>query len=566
MKNPTAEKIVRRQKQMEQERQPYEPLQEYCIRLSYPGRQCITDKDFYVSKASKGRMVGKDIFDATTINALETRNNGIMAFFMPENFKWFTPQLSNREANKIKTIRTFLQDVGEQLRYDVGRSNYYEMKRLKNLDSDAIGASYLFIDEDPATGRVMCNLPHPHQCFRGEDYWGLTNEVHYAFTKTISQIRDEFGLDALSMGQQQIVGTMPDIECKLIHACYRNDEYDASRPPIGKNRKWLAYWVNPENKDHANFGKIIREGGYNTQNPIDWQLNKPTHELYGRGTVSQFLIEIMTSNYVMRDCMIASATSVRPPLIALDTLKDSWDPKPGGVTWLSRHHIGGNVDVRQAVAQTLQTSNYQFGTDMLERFQSIIEMRFGVPFFLMLNQMDGTAKTAYEIQQRQAERAALMSPFLATLSGQTDLELDRFFEIGLRAGRMPEIPQELLEMVGVSIDIEYTGPIIQLLKSFYERSNLYSVIGDAGQLAQVDQQTLMNVDWNVIAQKLMISDDIPEDALRPLEDVRQMQMVLAQRAEAAQNAEQANAMAPVIGPMTKKIDEDSIIDKLTKAA
>ncbi len=562
MRTVTAKTIIDRQAQMEEGRQPYEDLMDYSVKLSYPGRQSVKE---WVS-LDKGKLTGKDIWDATTANSLETRANGIMAFFMPENFKWFAPMVSNRQAQENKRIREFLQGVGEQLRYDIGRTNYYEMKRLKILDSDSMGASYLYIDEDRITQKTGCFLPHPRSCWRGEDYWGLTNEIHYKYKKTIRQISDEFGEKSLSEGQKNILKEKPDYEVQIIHATYRNDDYDPLRPPAGTNRKWLTYWVNTEKTGAATVGTIIRQGGYNTMNPIDWQLNKPTHELYGRGTVSQFLIEIMTLNYIMRDCLISSATMARPPLIALDTLKSTWNPKPAAVTWASRNALGGNTDVRQAVAQVLQTSNYQFGVDMLERFQAVIEARFGVPFFLMLNQLDGQAKTAYEIQQRQAERAALMSPFLATLSTQTDAELDRFFEIGLRAGRMPQIPEELLEMAGVSIDIEYTGPIIQLLKSFYERSSLYSVIGDMAQIAQLDQQTLMNVDWDVITQKLMRSNDIPEDALRELKDVRNMKLLLAQQAEQAQMAEQVKNLAPVIGPMTKKIDEDSLLDNLRKAA
>jgi hypothetical protein len=560
----TANEILSEQRRMEKARQPYESLQDWCIRLAYPGRQSIANH--YMSVDQKGRLVGKDIYDATAYNGLEQRNNGIMAFFMPENFKWFTPTLSHRSGQISKRVRAFLQNVGEQLRYDIGRSNYYEMKRLKNLDADSIGAAYMFIDEDVRSGKVMCTLPHPHELYRVQDYWGLTSRLHYSFKKTLREVENEFGKEALTASQRMMLKDGPDTEIKIIHAIYRNEDFDANRPPIGSNRRWLAHWVNVDATKGDQLGKIIRQGGYNTMNPAEWQLNKPTHELYGRGSISQILIEIMTCNYLMRDCMIASATSARPPLIALDTLKDSWNPRPAGVTWLSRQAIGGNLDVRQAVAQVLQTSNYQFGIDMLERFQTIIEARLGVPFFLMLNQMDHTVKTAYEIQQRQAERAALMSPFLASLSAQTDMELDRFFEIGLRAGRMPEIPEELLEMAGVSIDIEYSGPILQLLKQFYERSSLYSVVGDMAQLAQIDQQTLMNVDWDVIAQKMMISNDIPEEALRPIEDVRQQKLLLAQAAEQQATAEQVRQIAPVLGPMTKKIDEGSMLDNIRKAA
>ena len=267
----TAKEIILRQTQFEEERLPYEALQDYCIRLSHLGRQSIRSKDFYVQKTDKGRMVGKDIYDATAANGLVTRADGIMSWFMPQNFKWFSPTLSRRSGQTDKMIRTFLQETGEQLRYDIGRSNYYEMKRLKVMDADAVGCAYLFIDEDIRSGRVMCSLPHPQAVYRGEDYWGLTKEIHYVFRKTLGQIAAEFGKEALSEAQRQEMKTNPDIEVKVVHAIYRNDDFDADRPPIGANRRYLAWWVNCDKTSlkGASDGTIIREGGYNSINPID---------------------------------------------------------------------------------------------------------------------------------------------------------------------------------------------------------------------------------------------------------------------------------------------------------
>lgn len=570
MKTYTAKSIIEEQTRLEKIREPYEDLQNYCVKLAAPNRQLVSD---WVSLDDEGQLTGKNIWDSTAFNAVETHANGIIAFYMPKAVKnWFVGQMADRRARDVKPILKWLQEYCEQLRFAIDRSNYYEMKRASILDGSVIGCSYLGIDEDIKTGRSYCSLPHPRQVWVAQDYWGITNKIHELFYKTFRQLKEEFGGQSLSDSQKQTIKSNPDQKTKLIKAVYKNYDYDEMKPPGGKNRQWLNFIVNCEIATSSEqTGKIIQEGGYNTINPIPWQLNKSTHEVYGRGIVSQFVIEIMTANEMMKHLLLGTQLKVRPPLIALDSLKPYMQVKPGGMTWVNRQLLGGTLDVRTAIGQFLkQDADISFGFEMLKHFQTLIDSRFGVPFFLMMNRLaesGGTAyKNIYQIQQMQAERAALMSPFLGTLSCQTDMELDRFADIETMAGRMPPPPPEVYQLVNTQIDIEYTGPIIQLLKQYYEKSSLYAIIGDMRELATLDPLAINNVEIDEVAQKLLRTDNAPEDTIRPIENVREMRLALAQRQEVAQTSALAAQTAKILPPMQKSPEEGSIIDLLKAAA
>lgn len=565
--------ILEEQKRMEQNRKPYEGLMDYCSKLTYPNRQPISE---WMNINSKGQMVGKSVFDATAMNAVEVRANGIMAFFMPTQLDWFKQKMANRKIRDVKNVIKFLQNWGEQLRFAINRSNYHAQKRLKILDGSVLGTAYMTIDEDAETGKIMCNVPNPRSNFVTNDYWGIPRRTHEVFYKTLRQINDEYKEGALDDTQKLTLAKSPDTNVKLIKAVYKNSDFNPKKPVSNSNRRWLRFIVNTEAFDTntQTSGKIIESKklggkGYNTVNPIIWQHNKPTDEDYGRGDVSQFIIEIITANDMMKHLLLSTQMKVRQPMIMLDSIKPFLQYKPGGVTFVNRNLLP-NGDIRNSVSQLLQDTDISYGFDMLKHFQTIIDSRFGVPFFLMMNrlaEMGGDAyKNIYQIQQMQAERAALMSPFLATLSVQTDMELDRFSDIEFSAGRMPDVPQEILDSGDLSINIEYTGPIVQLLEQMYQKSAIYAIVNDTMMLMNVDEMAAINVDWDKINQKLMRDDNIPEEALVPLNDVKEIRMAIAQKQEAAQNAAMAAQTAKMLPAMQQSPEEGSLVDMIKKNA
>ncbi len=548
----TVKEITQRQGRMETARDPYEPLMDWNISVGVPSREKVSN----FKTDDKGMMKGTGIWDPTAAASLETWRNGILGWHTPQATNWFQGRPQERAIRDNRNVTKWLQEVDVLISEVLARSNYYEMKGIRLMDSGGIGPSYLFADEIVGTGKIMFRVPHPRQFWHELDFYGLVNKIHYQYELPLREAIRTFGDAWLTQALQTTRSTTPDQPIKIIHASYKNYDYDPTSESVGKNRPWLSYQVSL-NSENTDGGTLMEQSGYNTPNPIPWLLNRSTHELYPRGIMGQFIIEIMTSNYMMRDLLMASSQAVRPPLIALDSLKRKMNPKPGGFTWVDKNDLRGS-NVSQVAGKLLEGSDWPFGLEMIDRFQSVIEQRFGVPFFLLMNRLEGGEKTATEIIQKQAERAVLMTPFLGTLNVTTDMELDRVFDIEFSAGRIPPPPVELLQATNQNIDIQYTGPLTQLIRQYYEVNKIQAGVASLAFLLEVDPEVAMNMDTDVFAQELLKSSNVPVDGIVPLRQVKEIRAAIAQQNANQQMIENAKQLENILPAIDKRPETGSV--------
>ena len=328
----TAEKIIKIHDQMKKEMESYVNLKRVCTEVAYPMRA----DSWAVDTNDKGKQRGQQIFDATAPKDLELWASGIMGYYSPKEAPWFSQRFTNSMLMEIKAVRKWLQDLDDHMRYTLGRSGsmgvggYYEAKKLAVSDSGCIGDSYLMIDEDMESGKLMCQTPHPREYTVRRDFFGRVIEIHREFKKTLDQIKDEFGDAALSPDQKiSVENDKGDNEIILIQATDRNPDYDPREIDV-KHMKWRTYFVSRDARDgNEPAGKVIKQGGYRTLNPIPWSLNRPSHENYGRGIISQILIEILTANFIGGDMLDVSQQAANPTMILTSALKHRFTRTPG---------------------------------------------------------------------------------------------------------------------------------------------------------------------------------------------------------------------------------------------
>lgn len=556
----TAQNIIDEQTRLESDRKDYESLKELCIQLAYPDRsdQYSLYGGIHKDKGGEGKPnKGKKIYDPTAIKSREIWSSGIMSHFMPKEVNWFSEEMGDRKLMESKRVSKWLQDTDEHLRSVLNRSNpnYYEHKLVNINDAGAIGDSFMYIDQDPDTDKLMMQCPHPRQFWMRRDYWGRPVVIHEKFIKTIDEIKGEFGEKGLSDEQKMELETTPNKKIEVIHGVYKNTDYEPDKLGV-KNMKWQHYYLNVVAK------KVIHSTGTETLNPIPWSLNRPSHESYGRGIVSQMLIEILTVNFIGKDILTASQIAVRPPMLVTSAIKHKLDLGASGVTYVGSRETQG-LKMGDLIARLVDSSGYPFGIDQQAKWQMMVEERFGVPLFLALNS-DSTAKTAYETRERKAERATLMAPFFGTLSGTTDMELDRIYSLELQAGRAPEPPMEVLESQNRHIDIEYIGPITQLLKQYYETGNLLNTIMNIQQVLTVSPQSAIVVEGDELMRKIMKSGNAPEEIILSKDEVIELRAIAQQMQEQAMQMELAERAAKAVPNLGKKIEKDSVLSQLAK--
>lgn len=551
----TPKNIEDEQERMDTDFRECVKLKELAIQLSYPGRSDVMDWYGSIADDRVKTKRGRKIYDPTAIRGLEIWSNGIIGNYMPREINWFQEEMSERELRDIKSVRKWLQETDEHMRFVLNQSNYYEQKLVTIKDAGAIGDSYLFIEEDDDTGKQMMLAPHPREFRIRRDFWGRIVAIHHRFTKTIAQVKGEFGDDALSPTQKLSLTTNPNQNITIIHAIYKNIEFDPDQVGV-KNMKWQHRYLNLE------FKKIILETGTPTINPIPWNLNRPTHEQYGRGIVSQMFLEILTANLMGKDTLLASQQAARPAMLIPAALKHKIRTGAGGKTFVGNKEMMG-AKMGDLVARMIDTGGYPFGENNHEKWQAMIDDRFGLSLFLALNQANSQAyKNIEHIRASQAERAILMSPFLGTLGTTTDMEFDRIYSIELEADRAPEPPLEVLQSTSGRIDIQYNGPLTQLLKQHYETGNLLITIANMQSAMAVAPDSAIVVDGDELMRKILKSGNAPEDIILTREEVTEIKAILAQQQEAEANAELAAKTASMVPDLSKKIEEDSVLSEL----
>ena len=115
---------------------------------------------------------------------------------MPKTTNWFVEQMADRELMKSKNVRQWLQDTDQHLRSVLDQSgpddaNYYNQKLISINDSGVIGNSFMYIEEDDETNKLMFSVPHPREFRIRRDFWGRVVAIHHKFIKTIEQVKSE---------------------------------------------------------------------------------------------------------------------------------------------------------------------------------------------------------------------------------------------------------------------------------------------------------------------------------------------------------------------------------------
>ena len=218
--------------------------------------------------------------------------------------------------------------------------------------------------------------------------------------------------------------------------------------------------------------------------------------------------------------------------------------------------------VGDMASKLIDTSGYPFGIDMLERWQHMIDERFGVPLFLGANIERAKDETATAYLGRKAERVILMAPFLSTLGATTDMELDRVFDIELAAGRAPEPPQEVLEFAGGRIDIQYIGPLHHLLNQYYGTQTLLETIEYMQAVATVSPDSLVVVEGDVLMRKLLQTNSTPEEMILEPDEVAEIRAIAAQQEEARMAAEMVEKVGRGAAGLRREVEPGSPMEAM----
>jgi len=551
-------------------RLPYEEMIDEVIRFVNHSRRSIKVE----GNSQKGKNTGVDVYDGTALAAANLAADGIHGYMCSSNIHWFDftlpgrlnfprtsgmRQWSGKRMDEYPEVKVWLDECEEVAYAAFLRSNFYEWHPGYIKEGITIGTPTALIEEDVGAGRIIFTMPHFRECYIAEDQFGVVDTLYRNYKISLKNLVQKFGQDKVFSLNTQFKGQYekdPYAEKECLHAIFPRTDYDPSQAD-SKNKPVASIYMLMDGHEK----KILGESGYDDIPTVTWRWRKNNDEIYGRTPAWDAYVDIAQANQMGRTNLIASHKMVEPPMVAPEDLRGKVNNTPDGWTW-----IDGSV-TKDKMPLPLNTNiQLPFTVEMQDRVGKAIKEHFHVDFFLMLYQaaFNKVDLTATQVIGMQGEQAAV----LGTRIGRHQSEalnpiMDRVFNIEVRAGRMPELPQILQDTPGTSIEVDYVGPLSQAQKRLFKTQSIRAGLELGAQISQVFPSSADIIDGDIAMKEALESVGFPAKAFRDPKTVKQIREIRQKDEAAAKDLEAIEGLAKAGQKLTKKIEEGSPLDALT---
>lgn len=480
----------------------------------------------------KARRYGEKMFTSEPVSALRLASDGTSGYMMPRTSIWVKMEPMDRKVFEVPGVRKFFQDSTDALHAELNRSNFYgEMTPV--LDHGySIGTSCLYAENDEENDVTNIISLDPGEMYISENKYKRVDTFFRHTWMSAQRIIERFP-DAIGKG------TVLENEFKknpyelhpVLHCIYRRNDriherVDAANKPIA------SVYILVDKR------ALLRESGYDYNRMVAWRHRRIAGTPYGGSPSWDALVDIMRLNSHSMDLLDASHLAVRPPIAYPQEMGD-FDIGPNGA---NPYRIPGRVPHRIDVL-----GDYPVGRDREEAIAKAIRDHFQTDFFLLLTQSDRT-KTAFEVAEMAGERAAVMSTVIGRI--ETELigpTLELIYRISAENGRMPQVPDAMLELGIDQYKWEYVGPLAQLQKRHHGQQTRTQIFMEATPLMEIFPETRDIVDADSLMRDILLEGGMSEDHVRPEDMVAELREMRAQQEQAMQEQAMQLEAAKVAG-------------------
>lgn len=493
----------------------------------------------------KGEAKGRKIFDGTAVSAAVLATDGIHGYHVSPAFAWFKYTMNRKNVNKVVEIREWLDEVEFNMYQALNRSNFYEEMWSYIYTGFTMGTSSMSIEEDIADEKIAFEFIPPGEFYIADGKFGQVDTHNRKRKVTARKLAQMFGEDKLPPGIKNNLREQPFSEHELVHSIFPREEFDPRMRDV-KNKRFASVWLITEGNT------LAKVSGFDEFPRHVWRYIKTGKEAYGVSPAMLAMPDIKGINLMGKTLQGAAQLAVDGPYNIPSYLEGSVQLKPRGLNYLK--------DMNDKITRVDQNSNYPVGVDREERKQAQIKERFHVDTFLLLTQLAGQGdRTAFEVSEMMAEKAAVLGAELGPFNKQVDGILDHVYRIETEAGRMPEPPDILLEMADadetIRFDPVYQGPLAQSQQDKFGKDPIRKFFIDVAPVIQLDEDVVDNFDFDEGARILGELNGIPTEMIRTRDQVATIRDGKAQaEAEAQQQEELAAGLEA--GKVASEIDQN----------
>ena len=459
-----------------------------------------------------------NIYDSTGPWALEQFAAGLHGVLTPPDRPWFGLTLKGKaDGDTDQPIKEWLGDVATAITSVINdpESGWTAAVFDAWLEVGAFGTAIIHAEEGPdENGPAVIFTSQPlHTCFIGEDRHGRVDTIYRAWAMPARQVADTWPKTASAEVRKKAEDD-PTAKIKILHAV----------EPDPDGLGWISLYIERDAK------QVLDNGNYPELPYLVARWVRGSGEVYARSPGMVALPDVRMINAMKRTVLRGAQKIVDPPLMV---------PDDDYITPIRT--VPGALIIRRAGAEAIQPlqtgGNPGLGMDLMGRTREDILNAFNVELFRL---SDGPAKTATEVLYRREERLRLLGPVVGRLQRELLGPLiDRVYNVLLRRGELPALPEEAKDAEEAGLDVKYSSPLAMAQK-VSRTAGAEQVLGLIGNLAQMDPGVVDNLDVDQTLRIMADAQSAPPAMLRSLEEVAQMRQ---QRAEAQQQQQQQAQMA-----------------------
>jgi hypothetical protein len=558
-------KIESTLKLLESIRLPWEAQIDNIIKFINHGRRKISDKD-----GMKGQKTGIDVYDGTAISAKNLLVDGMCGYMMSRSLRWLAFILpgkfnfartsgmrrwSGKRMDEYPEVKEWLADCEDVVYSALMRSNFYDVSTEFVGDCVTIGTTHLMSEEDLGASRTVYTVPHFRECYIAENRYGTIDTNFRVCKYTLEQLVDKFGMDKmkqLDMGFELRYERNRFEEKEVIHAIYPRKYTEPGRVD-SKNKPIASLWV------LRSPLKLLDESGYDEMPIFSWRWRKNSDEWFGRSPAWDAYVDVMTANQQGKSNLIAGHKMIEPPMVGPEDMRGKVNTGPGGWTWIN--------SMERQMPQPLVTGiQLPFGKEQQERTDNAIKEHFHVNFFLMLYQaaFNKVDLTATQVLGMQGEQAAVLGTRVGKLESEgLNPAIDRQFAIESRAGRIPEIPQILLDVGVERIEIDYMGPLAQAQKRLSKSRSLQAGLQMIQEVVNATGAPPDKVNVDGVYDEIFESTGFPPRCIRTDDEVLEIRESRARQQVKQAELENAIQITKAMPAAGKAVEEGSPLSAMS---
>lgn len=486
----------------------------------------------------------REIFDSTAILANQTLAASLQSNLSNPNARWFGLGFRGDELDDDQEAKEWLEACEDLIYQDLQDSNFNLESNEFYLDLTSYGTSILIeevANEVEWEGIEFTAAPLVDIYFE-MDRNGQVKRLYRRLNWLPLQIIDKFGEDKVPDWVKEADTAASNTKIQLVYCVYERGakkDADVSKRLAPKERPFGSKYI-----FHKDGTEIGEEGGKYEMPAFVARWRKVSGSRWGHSPAFVCLSDILTLNELTEETLEALGKVVDPSTMVTERgLLSDLDLGRGGLT------VVRSKDDIWAYESRARFDVGQLKTDEL---QNAIRSAF---FIDQLEVQSNDSDTAFEFGKRHEMMQRLLGPTLGRIiTDFLDPMIQRTFNIEMRAGRLPEPPESVIE-AKAEYDVRYIGPLPRAQRmQVVDSINQY--LGGIAARAEFFPAAMDIPDIDAMEREIAELSGVPTRLLNNQKDVDSKRETEAKQAAAmkkAQIAEQEGKGMAAMGEGAEKI-------------